>query len=135
MDKLQMMFQQILDAAREIYGPARFKYQRVPHSYRKGRHWIACVEHPEVSRDEYLKNKQESERKNTDAFMGRNKESYDEYRQTLSKEGYLQQLKKMIETEIIKEKNAPAEDSGSATVNVPQQGQPEKTADAVVGNQ
>jgi len=28
-----------------------------------------------------------------------------------------------------------AEDSGSATVNVPQQGQPEKTADTVVGNQ
>lgn len=32
------------------------------------------------------------------------------------------------------DEDAPQEDSGSTTVNIPQQGQPEKTADTVVGN-
>lgn len=109
MDELQQAFEHLLSVAKKRFGPTRYKYERVHHSYSRKRHWTSCGGHPEVSREEYLHNKVESSRQGSAAFFGKSKSSYDEYRQSIAAPGYLQELKNMIERCVKEDRDAPEE--------------------------
>jgi len=109
MQNLKETFDKLLDVSKTIYGPAKYKYEKIYHSYKRGRHWVTCGEQPQITRNEYLKEKEVSQKLHSDAFWGKNKSSYYEYRQILSEPGYLQLIMKMLVEEIKKEEDAPAE--------------------------
>jgi len=109
MENVQSLFDKLLKEARTQFGPAVFKYRKVPHVYRKGKHWVSCVKHEEITREEYLNKLEESKLKRHLAFNDKLKSSYDEVTQEVSIPGYLQRLEEMIKEEIKKEKGAPEE--------------------------
>jgi len=122
MDELNQAFENLLIIAKKQFGPAEFKYRRVHHAYRNKSHWVSCKEHPEVTREEYLEGLAESKNKSSKAFYGELKCSYDEYRQEISKRGYLQEIESMIKVAIKKEMLEPEESEEAQKQQATQKG-------------
>lgn len=100
----ELELEKFLDIAMVEFGPAKFKYRKAHHRYnsRSKCHVVSCITHPEVTKEEYFKNIQNSKKLSMESFMGKLKCSYDEYRIEVSEPGYLQKIKEIIEEKIKK---------------------------------
>jgi hypothetical protein len=86
-------------------GETEYKYYAIPCKWTSGRgrregyhnYPITGWETYEISREEWLKNKHESEMKEYEAFMGRYKMSYTKYKRQVSKAGWREKLIKWLE--------------------------------------
>ena len=89
----------IVEVARDRFGEGEYKYYAIPVSWRKrgrrpGQHFtpITGLDKFEVSKDEWVKEYEESKANCTDAFMGRLKRSYTKYRCECVKDGWREKL-------------------------------------------
>lgn len=96
---IETKFNELLALMKERHGSIKYKYRKVQHSYRRGEHWVSCIEHPEVSKEEYYKNIDETSKLSGKAFFGKLKQSYCDYRIEADGISYLDILREMVKEE------------------------------------
>ncbi len=98
---LDDLLKKLVRKAKEEFGGATYKYYAIPVSWKSGRYGghtrpITGLERFEITKEVWEKNKEESRRKRTAAFIGKYRGEYTDYEKHRTADGWKEKLIALI---------------------------------------